>query len=263
MLLKDKRILVMGLLDTRSVAWAIGQRAAAEGAEVIYTVQSERFRDSLLRRSFKADGLNVDDYRILACDVTKDEEIKALFDHLDAPLHGLVHSIAYAKPQTCLADTMFEAPREDALYAFEVSAASLVFVAAAAREKLAPGGSVIALSFDSQHVYPNYNWMGVCKAALEAAARYLARDLGPQGVRVNTISAGPMKTMAATHIPGFERITSEWPGRAPAGWDLENDREAVAGTALYLLSDLSSRVTAEVLHVDGGFHATNVRVREG
>src|SRR5687768_13964559 len=115
MLLQGKRILVMGLLDVRSFAWAIGQRAAAEGAEVIYTVQNERFRDSLLRRSFKSEGLEVDNYRILPCDVTKDEEIKALFDQIEAPLHGLVHSIAYAKPATCLAETMFEAPRADAL----------------------------------------------------------------------------------------------------------------------------------------------------
>ncbi|MFN3648892.1 MAG: enoyl-ACP reductase [Armatimonadota bacterium] len=254
MLLKDKRILVMGLLDTRSVAWAIGQKAAEQGAEVIYTVQSERFRDSLLRRAFKSEGLSVDDYRVIPCDVAKDEEITALFDQIEAPLDGLVHSIGYANPKTCLQETMFEAPRADALYALEVSAASLVFVAGAARHKMTRGGSIIALTFDSQHVYPNYNWMGVCKAALEASARYLARDLGPQGIRVNSLSAGPMRTMAATHIPGFVRMEAGWPERAPIGWNSTEDRFAVADTALYLLSDLSSRVTAELIHVDGGFH---------
>lgn len=261
MLLQGKRILVMGLLDTRSFAWAIGQRAAAEGAEVIYTVQNERFRDSLLRRAFKSEGLSVDDFHILPCDVTKDEEIQGLFEQIEGPLDGLVHSVAYANPKTCLTETMFEAPRADALYALEVSAASLVFVTGAARSKFTRGGSIIALTFDSEHVYPNYNWMGVCKAALEAAARYLARDLGPAGVRVNSLSAGPQKTMAANHIPGFNRIADEWPGRSPIGWDLDGDREAVAGSAIYLLSDLSSRVTGELLHVDGGFHKVGVRLK--
>jgi enoyl-[acyl-carrier-protein] reductase (NADH) len=262
MLLQGKRILVMGLLDTRSFAWAIGSRADEEGAEVTYTVQNERFRDTLLRRSFRTEGLNVDDYRILPCDVTKDEEIAQLFEQIEAPLDGLVHSVAYANPKTCLAETMFEAPRADVLYALEVSAASLAFVAGAAREKFTRGGSIIALTFDSQHVYPNYNWMGVCKSALEACARYLARDLGPRGIRVNSLSAGPQKTMAATHIPGFARIAEEWPGRSPIGWDLDEDRKAVADSAAYLLSDLSTRVTGELLHVDGGFHSVGVRLKE-
>ena len=262
MLLEGKRIVIMGLLDTRSIAWGIGQRAREEGAEVLYTVQSERFRDTLLRRSFRSEGLNVDDYRILPCDVTKDEEIAALMAQIEGPLDGLVHSIGYANPKTCLAESMFEAPRADASYAFEVSAASLVFVAGAAREKFTRGGSIVAMTFDSQHVYPHYNWMGVCKAALEACSRYLARDLGPQGVRVNCISAGPQKTMAATHIPGFARMDEEWPSRAPIGWDSVEDRHAVADSAVYLLSDLARRVTGEVLYVDGGYHAMGMRFRE-
>ena len=252
MLLQGKRVLIMGLLDTRSVAWAIGQKAAEQGAEVVYSVQSERFRDVLLRRSFKNDGLNVDDYRIIPCDVTKDEEIQALFSEIDA-LDGLAHSIGYANPKTCLADTMFDAPRADVLQAMEISAASLAFVTGAAREKLRQGGSIIALTFDSQNTYPHYNWMGVCKAALEATARYLARDLGPQGVRVNSLSAGPMRTMAATHIPAFAIMEGAWPDRSPLGWDSVNDRDAVADTALWLLSDLSRKVTGETIYVDGGF----------
>jgi meromycolic acid enoyl-[acyl-carrier-protein] reductase len=261
MLLEGKRILIMGLLDTRSVAWAIGQKAQAEGAEVIYSVQSERFRDVLLRRSFRSEGLSVDDYRILPCDVTKDEEIKALFDQIEAPLDGLVHSIGYANPKTCLADTLFDAPRADVLQAMEISAASLAFVAGAAREKFTRGGAIIALTFDSQNVYPHYNWMGICKAALEATARYLARDLGPQGVRVNSLSAGPMRTMAATHIPAFSIMEGAWPDRSPVGWDSVEDRNAVADSALYLLSDLSRKVTGEVLYVDGGFHSVAVPIK--
>ncbi len=258
MLLQGKRILVMGLLDTRSIAWEIGQRAAAEGAEVIYTVQGERFRDTLLRRAFRIEGLNIEDYRILPCDITKDEEITALFEQIEGPLDGIVYSIAYANPKTCLQDTLFQAPREDVLTAFNISAASLAFVAGAAREKFTRGGSIIAMTFDSQHAWPHYNWMGICKAALEACARYLARDLGPQGVRVNSLSAGPMRTMAATHIPGFEMMEKGWPSRSPVGWDSVEDRAAVADTALYLLSDLSRRVTGEVLYVDGGFNATAI-----
>jgi enoyl-[acyl-carrier protein] reductase I len=258
MLLKERRIVVMGLLDTRSVAWAIGRRAAAEGAEVIYTVQNERFRDLFLRRAFRKEGLSVDDFRVLPCDVTKDEEIAAFFDQIDAPLDGLVHSIGYANPKTCLTDTMFDAPRADVLQALEISAASLVFVASAARRLMTRGGSIIAMTFDSRHVYPNYNWMGVCKAALESAARYLARDLGPDGIRVNSLSAGPMRTMAATHIPGFALMDVAWPSRAPLGWNSAADSAAVADTALYLLSDLSRKVTGELIHVDGGFHAVNL-----
>lgn len=257
MLLEGKRILIMGLLDTRSVAWAIGQAATREGAEVLYTVQNERFRDILLRRSFRQEGLNVDDYRILPCDVTQDAELAALFEQT-GELDGLVHSIGYANPKTCLAETLAEAPRADVLQAFEISAASLAFVAAAGRERLRPGSSIVALTFDSQHTYPHYNWMGICKAALEATARYLARDLGPRGVRVNSLSAGPMRTMAATHIPAFTVMEAAWPGRAPIGWDSVNDRLAVADSAVYLLSDLSRRVTGQVLYVDGGFSSTSV-----
>jgi len=261
MLLKGKHILIMGLLDTRSVAWAIGQKAAEQGADVTYTVQNERFRDVLLRRSFKSEGLNVDDYRIIPCDITNDEEIKSLFDQVEA-VDGLVHSIGYANPATCLANALSDAPRADVLQAFEISAASLAFVTAGAGEKLRTGASVVALSFDSQKTYPHYNWMGVCKAALEATARYLARDLGPRGIRVNSLSAGPMRTMAASKIPAFGIMEGAWPDRSPLGWDSVADRDAVADTALWMLSDLSRKVTGEVIYVDGGFHSVAVAASE-
>lgn len=257
-LLSGRRILVMGLLDNRSIAWTIGTAAAALGAQVIYTVQSERFLTSFLKRAFKSEGLDIDDYDIRVCDVTSDSEIAALFDGLEAPLHGLVHSVAFANPATCLAETLFEAPREDVLKAFEVSAASLVFVAGRAMKRMEAGASIVALTFDSLRTYPNYNWMGICKSALESAARYLARDLGPHGIRVNCVSSGPLRTMAATRIPGFEVMEGAWPGRAPLGWDSVEDRSAVADAACYLLSDLSRRTTGEVLRVDGGFHGVAV-----
>ncbi len=253
-MLNGKRILVMGLLDTRSFAWAIGSKAAALGAEVIYTVQSDRFRNVFLRRAFEKEGLSIDAYPILPCDVTDDAQLAALFQQTGA-LDGLVHCIAYARPETCLAPTLAEAPRADVLRAFEISAASLAFVAREAKSVLRRRAGIVALSFDSQHVYPNYNWMGVCKAALEASARYLARDLGPAGIRVNCVSAGPQQTMAASHIPGFARLARSWPRRAPAGWDRDGDRHAVADATVFLLSDLARRITGEVLYVDGGHHA--------
>lgn len=158
---------------------------------------------------------------------------------------------------------MFAAPRQDIMQALEISAVSLSLVAAAAREKFIRGGSIVAMTFDSRNVYPNYNWMGVCKAALEATVMYLARDLGPLGVRVNSVSAGPQNTMAATNIPGFKRITDHWAARSPLGWDLDKDRAAVASSAAYLLSDLSEKVTGEILHVDGGFHRIALPIKEG
>ncbi len=256
-LLRGKRILVMGLLDTRSTAWAIGQLATEHGAEVTYTVQSERFRNSLLRRSFKQDGLNVDDYQIRPCDVTKVDEVRELFFDSDGlvsqRLHGLVHSIGYANPKTCLGGSIFGAPSDDILYALNVSALSLITVLEFARQAMEPGGSVVTLTFDSQHAWPEYNWMGVCKSALEACVRMAARELGPQQIRVNALSAGPMQTIAASAIPGFAEIDSVWPERAPLSWDSAIDRSAVAGAALWLLSDLASKTTGHTLPVDGGF----------
>ena len=252
-MLKGKRILIMGLLDTRSFAWAVGSHAVELGAEVIYTVQNERFRDVLLRRSFKREGLNVDDYNILPCDVTDDDQIAALFERT-GPLNGLVHSIGYARPETCLSENLGDAPREDVLKAFEISAASLAFVAREAQKVLTPGSAIVTLSFNSQQVFPNYNWMGICKAALEAVAKHLARDLGPLGIRVNCVSAGPQATMASTHIPGFRAIGDAWLQRSPLAWDLNEDRHAVADGVLFLLSDMARRITGEVLYVDSGFH---------
>lgn len=245
----------MGLLDTKSIAWGIGQRAAEAGAEVIYTVQSIRFRDVLLKRSFRQDGLNIEDYNILACDVTNDAEITALFNDIKQPLHGIVHSIAYANPKACLTNNMFDATRTDVTQAFEISAASLALVLKEGRRCMDKGGSVIALSFNTMTSFPGYDWMGVCKAALEALSRYMARDLGRTGVRMNCISAGPLNTKAATNIPGFSTIKDSWPASAPLGWNADEDHAAVADAALFLLSDLSRKITGEVLYVDGGFHS--------
>ncbi|MDQ2733216.1 MAG: SDR family oxidoreductase [Armatimonadota bacterium] len=253
MLLQGKQIVVMGLVNTQSLAWAIGQKAASLGAEVIYTVQSQRHRDVFLRRSFQKEGLEVDDYRMIPCDVTKDEELQAAFADESLQIDGLVHCIGYANPKTCLAEKLSDAPRQDVLLALEISAASLAFAAAAAQPRLKKGASIVALTFASHQVFPHYNWMGVCKAALEATARYLARDMGPHGIRVNCLSAGPQQTLAAGNIPGFDVMSRVWPARSPLGWDVSS-RTSVADSAAFLLSDLSAGMTGEVLHVDGGFH---------
>lgn len=253
-LLEGKQVLVMGLLNTRSYAWTIGERAREEGASVIYTVQNERFRDTLLRRSFRQENLEINNFNIHPCDVTSNDDIANLFAQIESPLDGLVYSIAYAKPETCMQDSLFDAPEDDIMFALRVSAVGLVSVTRAAREKFTRGGSIIAMTFDSQSVYPHYNWMGVCKAALETEAKYLSRDLGSLGVRVNSLSAGPQNTTAATHIPGFNAIADNWDDRSPLGWDLDEDRHAVADSAVYLLSDLSRKVTGETHHVDGGFN---------
>ena len=258
-MLSGKKILVMGLLDTKSIAWAIGQRAEELGAEVTYTVQNERFRDVLLRRSFKKDGLSVDDYRILPCDVTSSTDIENLFGALESsgqtPLAGLVHSIAFANPKSCLTNNMFDAVQSDLEQAFTISAASLALVVKSGLKFLSPQASVIALSFNTMTSFPGYDWMGVCKAGLEATTRYIARDLGKQQVRANCISAGPLNTKAATSIPGFGGIRDTWNASAPLGWNPAEDQGAVADTAAFLLSNMSRKITGEVIYVDGGFHS--------
>lgn len=261
-LLEGKQVLVMGLLDTKSYAWTIGERAREEGASVIYTVQSERFRDTLLRRSFSHVGLKLEDYQLLPCDVTNKQQIADLFDKINALLHGLVHSIAYANPKTLLQETMADAPVEDLTMGFLVSTASLAFVVDGARDKLVPGSSILTMTFDPDRTYPNYNWMGVFKGGLEALVKYLARDLGPLGVRVNALSAGPQRTLAATHIPGFEKIADIWPVQAPLGWDLDEGRHLVAAQAISLLSELSIGITGEIVHIDGGFQSVSIPTRK-
>ncbi|HEY1074741.1 MAG TPA: SDR family oxidoreductase [Patescibacteria group bacterium] len=266
MLLTGKRILVMGLIDTRSIAWAIGQAAEAQGAEVVYTVQNERVSNSLLKRSLRQTDRSLEDLRIICCDVTKGDELDILVGHQYGPFHGFVYSIAFAsKADGLLEGELSDAPRHPVNEGFEISAAGFSQVIHRLRwtnEHVQPtlldNSSVIALTFDSQHTYPNYNWMGVYKAALEATARYTARDLGPHGIRVNCISAGPLNTLSASGITGFDAIGDVWPARAPLGWNLDEGKTLVANNAVCLLSDLMRGVTGEILHVDGGFHSVGI-----
>lgn len=258
-LLRGKNILVMGLADTRSYAWAIGERALEEGANVIYTTE-RRAMQRLFASSAKEKGLEIDlkrDRSVLECDVTSDESVTRLFDQVEGPIHGLVHSIAYANPQTSLGENALNVPRADVQRGFDISVGSLLYVAREALTKMTEGGSIIAMTFDSAHVYEDYALMGVYKAGLEAMARFLAVQLRHQGVRVNNLSAGPQETLAATHIPGFNEMTDMWPTISPLPWDM-TDPSPVADAAVYLLSNMSRMVTGQTHYVDGG--AQNIRV---
>lgn len=252
MLLKGKRIVVMGLRDHRSYAWDIGCALQAHGAEVVYTTERETLTRGLFRRAEVE--LTAPLHQV---DVTVEETIQKGFEAIGAPLHGLVFSIAYMNPRTALGVQLDQAPMEDVLRGFHISALSLATVCKHAVPLMQAGGSIIAMSFDSTRSYPGYDWMGPAKAALEAMVRALQRDYGAKGIRVNAISAGPQRTMAAEGIPGFEQIATI-AQRAPLGWDLDTDGAAVGDAAVFLMSDLARKVGGTVLYVDGGAHAMAV-----
>jgi enoyl-[acyl-carrier protein] reductase I len=197
---------------------------------------------------------------VLELDVTDEDHLAGLADqvreHLgpDASLDGVVHSIAYGNPETLLGGKFLSGPWPDVAQAVQVSAYSLMSLTQACRPLMANGGSVVGLTFDATVAWPAYDWMGVAKAGLESCARYLARDLGPEGIRVNLVSAGPLKTLAAKAIPGFEELESMWSDRSPLGWD-NTDQTPTAKAVCALLSDFFPATTGEIVHVDGGFHA--------
>jgi meromycolic acid enoyl-[acyl-carrier protein] reductase len=257
-ILAGKRILVTGVVNRHSIAYSIAERAQQQGAEVLLTSFGRMRR--MTERAAKRLPERPD---VLELDVNSDADLEALTGELRrrwGQVDGVVHAIANA-PADALGGNFVGAPRESARLAFETSAYSLKALAAAA-EPLMGGangagpsrGSIVGLDFDASVAWPAYDWMGVAKAALESVARYLARDLGPQGIRVNLISAGPLSTPAASGIPGFEALADAWSGAAPLGWD-GSDAGAVADAALFLLSDLARAISGEIVHVDGGFHA--------
>jgi enoyl ACP reductase len=256
MILDGKRILITGVLDRHSIAYAIAEHAQQQGAEVLLTSFGRARR--ITERAAK--GLP-DPPEVLELDVTRAEDFAALREELEARwggLDGVVHAIAFAPPDAISGDFL-ATPLESALKAFEVSAFSLKALAGATAPLLTEAdgdakGSILALDFDAQFAWPSYDWMGVSKAALESVARYLARDLGPRGVRVNMIASGPLQTVASSRVGDFEVLVKDWLLQAPLGWDVK-DAGPVAKAAAFLLSDLSRGITGEILHVDGGFHA--------
>ena len=250
-LLSGKRLLITGVLTDASLAFAVARLAAAEGAELILTGAGRGLRLTE-RTARKLDPAP----EVLELDVTRPEHIAAVREALAerwGGVDGALHAIGFA-PQVCLGGDFMAAGWEDVSVALEVSAYSLKALADAVTPLMDNGGSLVALDFDATVAWPVYDWMGVSKAALESVARYLARDLGPRGIRVNLLAAGPVRTMAARSIPGFAAFEEVWGGRAPLGWDV-NDAEPVARACVLLLSDWLGATTGEILHVDGGYHA--------
>ncbi|GLZ39225.1 enoyl-ACP reductase FabI [Actinokineospora sp. NBRC 105648] len=251
MLLERKRLLVTGVVSTKSIAHAAARLALAEGAEVVLTGFGRGLR--ITERLGESLGCEV-----LEMDVTAPEQVSAVVTHLGAKwgaLDGLLHAVAYA-PANALDGGFLTAPWEDVATALHVSTYSF---AALGREfapllAAAGGGSIVGLDFDAEVVWPGYDWMGVAKAGLESCARYLAHALGPAGTRVNLIAAGPLRTVAAGAIKSFEVFESVWQERAPLGWD-DRDATAVGRAICALWSEWLPGVTGEVIHVDGGVHA--------
>ncbi len=250
-LLEGKTLLVTGVLTDGSIAFHVARLAQEQGAHVVLSSFGRQMRltQAIARRLPKPAP-------VVELDVTSADDLAALADrvreHADH-LDGVVHSIGFA-PQSVMGGNFLAGEWDDVATAVQISAYSLKSLAVAALPLMGPGGSVVGLTFDARYAWPVYDWMGVAKAAFESTARYLARDLGPQGIRVNLVSAGPIRTTAAKSIPGFESMEGGWPDRAPLGWDVTNP-EPTARAVAALLSDWFPATTGEIVHVDGGVHA--------
>jgi enoyl-[acyl-carrier protein] reductase I len=250
-LLDGKKILVTGVLMDSSIAFHVAKFAQQEGAEVVLTSfgRTMKITQTIAKRLPKLPP-------VIELDASKAEDFELLSErvreHVDG-LDGVLHSIGFA-PEAALGGNFLKTEWADVATAVQISAYSLKALAVAAAPLMANGGSVVGLTFDATVAWPKYDWMGVAKAALESTTRYLARDLGPRGIRVNLVAAGPVGTMAAKSIPGFEDLATIWNGRASLGWDLA-DPEPAAKACVALLSDWFPKTTGEIVHVDGGVHA--------
>ena len=250
-ILEGKRILVTGVLTDASIAFHVARLAQQEGAVVVLSSFGRAM--SITQR---VSARLADPPPVVELDVTDPAALDRLADavrgHVDG-LDGVLHSIGFA-PEAALGGNFLNTGWDDVATALHVSAYSLKALAMAAEPLMGPGGSVVGLDFDASVAWPTYDWMGVAKAALESTSRYLARDLGPRGIRVNLVAAGPLRTTAAKSIPGFEDFEQVWAGRAPLGWSL-TDPEPAARACVVLLSDWFPATTGEIVHVDGGVHA--------
>lgn len=252
MLLEGKKLLITGVLTPQSIAFATARVAQEQGAELLLT----GFGKAMALTQMTAKRLP-EASEVLEMDVTNESQISDVAKAISSSwgrLDGFLHAVAYA-PANALGGAFLETPYESADIAFRTSAFSLKSLAAAMMPLMKEnGGSIVSLDFDSSVAWPIYDWMGVAKAGLESITRYLARYLGPQKIRVNCLSAGPIKTTAAKGIPGFEVLAEAWSTKAPLGWNPE-DPGPVAKTAVFLLSDWASAISGEIVHVDGGYHA--------
>ncbi|WP_349827888.1 enoyl-ACP reductase FabI [Brevibacterium litoralis] len=249
-ILEGKRILVTGVLTEASIAFAAARLAQEQGAEVILS----SFGRQMKITKIIAERLPKPVVDVIELDATDEEDLAALPERLGGNIDGIVHAIAFA-PKDALGGVFLDTPFESAATAFQVSAFSLKAITVAARPVLNEGAGVVGLTFDATVAWPAYDWMGVAKAAMESTSRYLAKYMGADGVRVNLVSAGPLKTTAAKSIPGFEAFEDVWSDRAPIGWD-ETDTEPAGKAIVALLSDWFPATTGEMVHVDGGLHST-------
>ena len=256
--LSGKRGLVRGVANSRSLGWAIAERLHQAGAQLAFSYQGERLRGELEKLTAGMDGA-----RLYECDVTDAGQMEAMFSDLGEAWGGLdhvVHAIAFA-PRPAMDGRYVDTTREDWLTALEVSAYSLVAVARYAEPLLGDGGSLVTLTFyAAEKVVPKYNVMGIAKSALEASVRYLASELGAKGVRVNAVSAGPVRTVAARSIPGFITMYKRVGAASPLGRNVTH--EEVGNLGLYLLSPLASGITGETVYVDAGFHVMGMDLGE-
>lgn len=250
-ILAGKHILVTGVLTDQSIAFHVARLAQLEGAAVILTGFGRG-----LALTKRISGRLPSPVEVLELDVTNEDHLSGLAAAVSSHvprLDGVLHSIGFA-PEPALGGNFVNTAWSDVSVAMHVSAYSLQSLTMAVKPILSNPASVVGLDFDATLAWPKYDWMGVAKAALEATSRYLARDLGPEGIRVNLVSAGPLRTMAATHIPGFEHFEELWQTRAPLGWDVANP-EPAARACVALMSDWFPATSGEIVHVDGGFHS--------
>jgi meromycolic acid enoyl-[acyl-carrier-protein] reductase len=251
MLLDGKRLVITGVLTDASIAFSVARVAQEQGAEIVLT--SFGRAQSITERVARKLPHGAD---VLTLDVQSEEDLANLTVELDrrwGGVDGVLHAIAFA-PEACLGGNFLQAGWDDVATAMHISAYSFKALATAVAPLMKTGGSIVGLDFDATQAWPAYDWMGVAKAALESCARYLARYLGPQGIRVNLVAAGPLRTMAAKGIPGFDQFETVWSERAPLGWNIA-DPEPVARACAALMSDWFPATTGEMIHVDGGFHA--------
>ena len=259
MLLEDKRLLITGVLNDASIAFSVAKLAQEQGAEIVLTGfgRALRITERIAKRLPNPP-------EVLELDITEPEHLERVAAELHdrwGALDGALHAIAFAPP-SALGGAFLQTPWEDVANSVHVSTYSLAALGRMCAPLLAEagGGAIVGLDFDATVAWPAYDWMGVAKAGLEACCRYVARDLGPQGTRVNLVAAGPLQTVAARNIDGFDDLKQAWAGRAPLGWDV-TDPVPVARVVCALLSDWTPAVTGEIVHVDGGVHAMGAAVR--